>query len=166
MTTVRGSSRGVSMIEVLVALVILVVGIFSAVQLQAIALRNTANADALNRTTRVVRGELEWQRYTTNLEEVFELGEPQDCTAVAGLDDSFDRCTVTVEQCSLTFPEGGGRGSLACGGGNSGAFFAVSVDAIGPRNRALELSTLWTGVYISGGALGEEGDAQDNGGDD
>ncbi len=152
--------RGVSMIEVLVALVVLVVGIFSAVQLQAIALRNTSIADAINRTTRVVRSELEWQRFTTNLEEVFELGEEQTCTAAAGLDDGFERCAVTVEQCSLTFPAGGGRGALNCGGGNSGAFFAVTVDAIGPRNRSLELSTLWTGVYISGGALGEEGDGE------
>lgn len=156
MTKRSGVHRyGLSLIEVLIALVVLIVGIFAAVQLQAISLRNTSIAEAISRTTRVVRSEIEWQRYTTDLDDVFEIGEAQPCTTPT--DGGFTRCDVTVEQCSLVFPSDGGRARLACGGG-SGAFFAVTVDAAGPRGQELTLSTLWTGVFISGGAVGGGGD--------
>ena len=148
---------GLSLIEVLIAMVVLLVGVFAAVQLQAISLRNTSLADAINRVTRVVRSEIEWQRYTS-LDETFELG-PQTCLTPAGADDGFVRCDVIVQQCALTFPAGEGRASLSCGGDDdAGAFFAVTVDAQGPRNQELTLTTLWTGVYISGGASGDGGE--------
>ena len=150
---------GLSLIEVLVALVILVVGVFAAVQLQAISLRNTGLADSISRVTRVVQSEIEWQRYTY-LDETFEMGT-QQCSTAADETEGFGRCEVAVAQCALSFPVDGGRASLTCGSGDNGevitgAFFAVTVDAQGPRNQELTLTTLWTGVYVSGGAAGQQ----------
>lgn len=140
-----GSIFGLTIVEVLIAIVIMAVGILALAQLQATSLRNTAVADAINRTTRLVRGELEWQRQTAL--------EPASIECSALVPDDFEECKVEIVPCALEFPESGG-GALNCGPAVAPSAYRVTVRAVGPRNQSLELSTLWTGIYIAGAAGG------------
>lgn len=139
------NNKGLTLIEVLVAFVILVVGIFALVQLQATSLRSTALAKAINETTRFVRGELDRQKQTTlDLTEVD--GEP--CLEPGeSLPDGIASCTLTVEPCHLS------GSSLVCGGSHViPSAFRISVEAVGPMEQELRLSALWTGKFIAGAA--------------
>lgn len=138
----RGAS-GITLVEVLIAIVILAVGIFALAQLQAISLRATAQAESLNRVTRLVRGELEWQRQTAL--------EPTSATCSALVPDDFDSCTVEVEPCALDYFEDGGA-ALVCGPAISPSVYRVTVSAQGARGQDLTLDTLWSGIFISGAA--------------
>lgn len=137
------NTGGLTLIEVLVAFVILVVGIFALVQLQGTSLRSTALAKAINETTRFVRGELDRQKQT-----VITLTESagQDCMDVKELPDGIAACTLTVEPCHLS------GSSLVCGSAVIPSAFRISVHAVGPMEQELTLSALWTGKYIAGAA--------------
>lgn len=141
------TTRGMTLVEVLVAIVILAVGILALAQFQAASLRNTALAAAINQTTRLVRGELEWQRQTAVSPDVV------DCESVieSGLPDGFTSCEVQIVPCALVFGEGGG-GSLVCDEDAAPSTFRVTVTAVGPRGQELTLSTLFTGLFVSGAA--------------
>lgn len=136
-------SEGLTLVEVLVAVMVLTIGIIALVQLQAASLRNTATAEAINRTTRLVRGELEWQRQTAL--------EPDELECSALVPEDFEGCVVVVEPCALVFLESGG-GDFVCGAGVSPSSYRVTVTAEGPRGQELELRTIWTGVFIAGAA--------------
>lgn len=141
-------TRGLTLVEVLVAIVILTVGIFALAQLQASSLRATATADAINTTTRFVRGELERQRQSA-VAPVY--GE----TCSTDLPDGITSCLVDVEKCYLLFAEGGGS-QLVCGYGESilPTAYRISVTATGPMEQTLTLDALWTGKFIAGEAGG------------
>lgn len=138
-------NEGITLVEVLFAVIILAVGIFALVQMQASSLRNTANAESINRVTRLVRGELEWQRQTA-LEP-----SSSDCSTL--IPDDFAGCTVEVEPCALDFHEDG-TADFVCGDSVSPSVYRVRVDAQGPRDKNLTLDTLWSGIFISGAAGG------------
>jgi type II secretory pathway pseudopilin PulG len=121
------------LVEVLIAIVILAVGIFAMAQFQAASLRNTAAAEAINRTTRLVRGELEWQRQTAL--------EPASVACSSLIPDDFAGCTVVVEPCSLAFAVDGSA-TYECGAGFSPSSYRVTVSATGPRGQDLTLDTL------------------------
>ncbi len=131
------------MVEVLVAVVVLAVGIIALVQLQAASLRHTAQAESINRVTRLVRGELEWQRQTAL--------EPAslDCSSLVPGD--FVGCEVVVEPCALDFLEDGSA-SFVCGEAVSPSVYRVTVSAEASRGQSLTLDTLWSGIFISGAA--------------
>ena len=139
-------SAGLTLVEVLVAIVVLAVGVLALAQLQAASLRNTALADAINQTTRLVRGELEWQRQTAVSPDV------TDCeVALGGLPAGFSDCSVEILPCALAFTEGGG-GQLVCAEDAAPSTYRVTVTAIGPRGQELTLQTLYTGLFVSGAA--------------
>jgi len=135
--------QGLTLIEVLIAIAILAVGIMAMAQFQAASLRNTAAAESINRTTRLVRGELEWQRQTALEPATLE------CSSLVPAD--FESCEVLVEPCSLAFAEDGSS-TFECGDGISPSSYRVTVTANGPRGQHLTLDTLWTGIFISGTA--------------
>lgn len=135
--------QGLTLIEVLVAVAILAIGIFAMAQFQAASLRSTATAESINRTTRLVRGELEWQRQTAL--------EPAALTCSSLVPDDFGSCEVLVEPCSLDFAEDGSA-TYECGDHVSPSSYRVTVSAAGPRGQSLSLDTLWTGIFISGTA--------------
>lgn len=144
----RSRSDGLTLVEVLIAIVILTVGIFALAQLQAASLRATATAEAINSTTRFVRGELERQRQSA-VAPVF--GE----TCSADLPEGITSCVVDVEKCYLRFEEAGGS-DLVCGYGESihPTAYRISVSATGPMDQQLTLDALWTGKFIAGEAGG------------
>lgn len=138
--------RGLTLVEVLIALAVLAIGVVALAQFQAASLRNTALADALNQTTRLVRGELEWQRQTAVSPDVV------DCeAAVNGLPAGFTDCSVEIVPCALVFTEAGG-GLLVCDEDAAPSTYRVTVTATGPRGQELTLETLYTGLFVSGAA--------------
>lgn len=136
-------AAGLTLLEVLIAIMVLAIGIFALAQLQAVSLRNTATAEAINRTTRLVRGELEWQRQTAL--------EPDEIECSALVPEDFGDCRVLVEPCDLIFLATGGA-AFECGEDVPPSSYRVSVSASGPRGQELELRTIWTGTFIAGAA--------------
>ena len=147
MTTTNANVRhGLTLIEVLIAIAVLAIGVLALAQFQAASLRNTALADGINQTTRLVRGELEWQRQTAVSPDV------TDCeAALNGLPDGFTECVVEILPCAFVFTEAGG-GFLACDVDSAPSTYRVTVTAIGPRGQELTLETLYTGLFVSGAA--------------
>lgn len=140
------SRRGLTLVEVLIAIAVLAIGILALAQFQAASLRNTALADSINQTTRLVRGELEWQRQTAVSPDV------TDCeAALNGLPDGFTQCVVEILPCALVFTDTGG-GFLACDEDAAPSTYRVTVTAVGPRGQQLTLETLYTGLFVSGAA--------------
>jgi prepilin-type N-terminal cleavage/methylation domain-containing protein len=140
------ATDGLTLVEVLVAIVILTVGILALAQFQAASLRNTALAAAINQTTRLVRGELEWQRQTAVSPDVI------DCESVlGGLPPGFTNCEVQILPCALVFGEFGGS-TLVCDEEAAPSTFRVTVTAVGPLGQELTLNTLFTGLFVSGAA--------------
>ena len=137
-----GTTAGLTLVEVLVAISVLSIGILALAQLQTVALQNTARAEAINRTTRLGRGELEWQRQTA-LEPGSDL-----CSAL--VPEDFTGCSVDIVPCVLVFEEDG-SGRLVCNPAVAPSTYRVTVTADGPRGETFSLSTLWTGIWISGG---------------
>lgn len=137
------SEKGITLVEVLVAVVILIVGIATLVQFQGTSLRNTALAEAINETTRLVRGELEWQRQTALV--------PGDIECSYLIPEGFDSCSVEITPCSLVFGESSGS-ELECGDDVSPSSYLVTVSAEGPMDTQLTLGTLWSGIFIAGAA--------------
>jgi len=146
---------GVTLIEVLIAIVILAVGILGVAQLQTASLRNTAVAQALNETTRAVRGELEWQRTTAVA--------PVDDDTCATVPDDFESCTVDVVACAYyVVDEDAGTTAFGCEPDvtvTTPSTYRVTVTAVGPRGQSLALSAMWTGNFVDGAAGAVEGSA-------
>lgn len=139
----RKHMSGLTLVEALVAIAILGVGILALAQLQAASLRNSALAESINRTTRLARGELEWQRQTAL--------DPGDTSCSALVPADFGTCRVDVVPCALVFDDDGGA-ELECGPSISPSTYRVTVSVDGPRGQTVVLSTLWTGTFIAGGA--------------
>lgn len=139
----RSHPHGLTLVEVLIALVILLVGIFALAQLQASSLRSSALARSINETTRFARGELDRQRQTAiTLTDV----NGQNCMNPELLPEGIASCTLTIVPCHLA------GASLVCGPGVNPSAFRISVDVVGPMSQELTLSGLWTGKYIAGAA--------------
>lgn len=149
----RQHLSGLTLVEVLIAIAILAVGILGVAQLQTASLRNTAVAQALNETTRAVRGELEWQR-TTAVAPV----DGDTCGTVAG---DFESCNVNVVACAYyVLDEETGATAFACEPDvtvTTPSTYRVTVSAVGPRGQSLALSAMWTGNFVDGAAGAVDG---------
>jgi prepilin-type N-terminal cleavage/methylation domain-containing protein len=139
----KRTSDGVTLVEVLVAVVVLAVGIAMLLFLQGNSLQTTNRAQAINETTRLVRGELEWQRQTALA--------PGDIECSYLIPEGFNSCTVEIMPCSLVF-EDDGTSSLVCAPEVSPSSYQITVSAQGPQGTELTLSTLWSGIFIAGAA--------------
>ena len=134
----RREREGLTIVEALIAIVVLGVGIVSLVQLQATALRSTALAEQIRTVTQVAEAELEWRRHTA-LDSV-------DC--VSFRPEWISDCSVATSRL----------------GTNA---FLVTVYVAG-REAEVELSTFRTGQLYVGGLVSdmeliadEEGDVGD-----
>jgi prepilin-type N-terminal cleavage/methylation domain-containing protein len=152
-------AAGMTLIEVVIAIAVLVIGVLSAAQLQAVALRNTGLAQAINEVTRAARSELELQRHTATIMSDLAAGEAAvpvdaavfDCTTrrTAGI----STCEVTVEPCTIAQL---GSATLVCGAGvRSPPAYRITVEVAGRRGVAIAVSTVATGIYIAGAAGGD-----------
>lgn len=156
---IQDKARGLTLVEVLVALVVLAIGVVAAAQLQAFSLRLSSQAEILKTSTQLAEGEVEWRRQT----EVF-TGTDMSCES--STPEGFG-CSVDVEPCNAV----GASLTLTCAPGlvNPVAYL-ISVTVSNARSDPFTLSTITTGNYVTGvigtGEVDEEpGDTGDPSGD-
>ena len=135
----RVRNAGLTVVEVLVALVILAVGVAGAVQLQAVALRMSSQAESIKTSTQVAEGEIEWRRQTEIV-----TGAAMPCASY--VPDGY-ACDVTIEPCNAV----GANLTLTCEAGlASPVAYRITVEVQSPRTQAYSLSTVTTGSYVAG----------------
>lgn len=125
------SSTGLTLIEVLIAIVILAVGVLAAAAMQTTALRASNDAQAIQGVTKTAEAEIEFRR---QIDLTATAGQQPTCkTAVA----TGYTCVVSVVPCSLS------AGALSC---SSGALSSVADQATvtvnGPRSKTITLRTV------------------------
>lgn len=121
-----GRERGLTLIEVLIALAVIAIGILATLGLQATALQTTRAMSGAQTLTQIGFSELEFQR------SIFTPTStpPTDCLArmsPADIAAGFG-CEVVVLDCSV------GSTSATCGGGTGNAFLieVTATRSIGP----------------------------------
>lgn len=134
----RGSS-GLTVVEVLIALVVLAVGVMGAAQLQATSLRFTSQADLLKTSTQVAEAEVEWRRQTD-----LTMGLGMGCES--HVPDGYG-CEVDIVPCNAV----GASLSFTCAPGLvNPVAYRISVTVDGARLDPFTLSTITTGTYVTG----------------
>lgn len=130
---------GLTIIEVLIALVILGVGVAAAAQMQAASLRFSKQAEQIKTATQVAEAEVEWRRQTE-----LEVGEALDCASYRP--DGYT-CVVEVEPCNAV----GTELELTCASGLvSPVAYRITVGVTPPQGSEFVLSTITTGTYVTG----------------
>lgn len=133
------AARGLTIVEVLVALVILGVGVMAAAQLQATSLRFTSQAELIKTSTQVAKSEVEWRRQT-------ELTTGSSLTCASSVPEGYT-CEVDIVPCNAV----GSPPSLTCAPllVNPVAY-KITVEVGGDRIEPFILSTVTTGAYVTG----------------
>ncbi len=141
------AQHGFTMVEVLIALVVLAIGVIAAVQLQASSLMFSSQAEATKQVTRVVEAELQWRRQTE-----LTLGQTQCQSFVP---PGFTRCEVEILPCAMP----AGSNVFTCSNRViSPIAYQITVWVTGPRQQSFELRSIHTGIFVAG-ATGELGGA-------
>lgn len=124
-------SKGLTLIEVLIAIVVLAVGVLAAAAMQTTALRASSDAKAIQGVTEFAEREIELRRQ-------FDLSTPAGksttCTSVTPMPTGYT-CGVVVSACQLS------GSSLACAGTGTDADRIV-VTVTGPREKTITLRTV------------------------
>lgn len=122
------SNQGITLAEVLIALVILTLGVLAAADMQLSALGTSSRAAVSQQLTKLASAELETQR---------QLATPRDQQGCLSGELTGYTCTTTVSPCSL------GTSEFTCAAGVSSALaYSVRVVTTGPRASSFTLSTL------------------------
>ncbi len=130
---------GLTLIEVLIALVVLGVGVAAAAQMQAASLRFSRQAEHIKTATQVAEAEVEWRRQTE-----LEVGESLDCASF--IPDGYS-CVVQVDPCNAV----GEQLELTCATGLvSPVAYKIIVGVTPPNGSQFVLSTVTTGTYVTG----------------
>lgn len=125
------SSTGLTLIEVLIAIVVLAVGVLAAAAMQTTALRASNDARAIQGVTKIAEAEIEFRR---QIDLTTPAGKGTTCkTAVT----TGYTCVVDVLPCSLSAT------ALSCSSSASAPVAdqaTVTVD--GPRSKTITLRTV------------------------
>ena len=168
-------TNGFSLLEVLIALAVLAIGILAIVQLQASSLSNSALAREIADTTRVVRSEIEFRRFTSLLFDegadaipegedsgvvIEDLEEGADVFAVSvpcsGVPDRFESCVVRVSACEFNIGSSTSASTIECdlpvdGDPIVGTLFSLTeVTAVNVRGHTFALPAIASGVFVAG----------------
>ena len=169
-------TNGFSLLEVLIALAVLAIGILAIVQLQASSLSNSALAREIADTTRVVRSEIEFRRFTSLLFDegadaipegedsgvvIEDLEEDAEVFAVSvpcsGVPDRFESCVVRVSACEFNIGSSTSASTIECDlpvdGGDPivGSLFSLTeVTAVNGRGHTFALPAIASGVFVAG----------------
>lgn len=142
--------RGLTLVEVLIALVVLSVGVMAVASLQATALRANSRAEAIRGVTRVAQAELTWQRYSEVGPYTAENPSPIDgassyaypCLSILPADFA---CTFEITPCNLV------SDALTCQRDVvSPLAYRIAVTASDARGTSVTLSAVSTGGYVAG----------------
>lgn len=134
--------RGLSLIEVLIAVAVLAVGILATVAFQASTLSTNRQAQTINQLTRLVSTEMEIRRQTL-------VEEAGTFTCVTTVPAGFDQedCIVEIRPCSIIVAEN--ASTFFCDEDGTFATFRLAVEASG-RGQSVRLQSLYGGFYVSG----------------
>ena len=127
---------GMTLLEVIVAIVVLVIGVLAAATMQTNALRATNDARAVQNVTEFARREIELRRQ-------FDLssssGTSPECVteAPAGASAAEYKCRVQVRSCTLS------GSALSCGSNVPNPLaYQITVTVGGPREKTITLQTI------------------------
>lgn len=123
------SSAGLTLLEVIVALVVLAIGVLLAATMQTSALRASSDATAVQNVTKLAEAEIELRRQV-------DLTAPagKAATCITSVTQGYT-CQVQVRACQLSGT------SLSCMGTGSDAD-QVKVTISGPRQKTVTLTTV------------------------
>ena len=120
------SGIGLTLIEVLIAIVVLAVGVLAAASMQTTALRASSDAKAIQDVTEFAEREIELLRQ-------FELSSgSKDCSKLPY------NCNAVIRGCQLS------GNSLTCAGTGTDAH-QITVTVTGPREKTITLKTVKAG---------------------
>ncbi len=124
------SSRGLTLVELLVALVVLALGVLAAANMQVGALNASSGAAISRQLTKLASAELELQR---------QLAAPTSRQSCLSGSKTGYTCVTTVLPCSLT-----GTTFVCAASASPVVAYKVRVVTNGPRAGSFTLSTLLT----------------------
>lgn len=124
------SSAGLTLLEVLVAIVVLAVGALMAATMQTSALRASSDATALQGVTKLAERELERLR-KIDLSSASNF----DCQLTEEEKESYT-CTIQIRSCQLTGT------ALSCPASSNPVADQVAVSVNGPRQKTITLRTV------------------------
>lgn len=141
------TNAGLTLLEVIVAIGVLVIGVFAAVQFQMTSIRATGDSEVMQQLTRIAQAEIEWRRQTA-----IDLGS-HECQTFRP--EGYVSCEVTMTPCVM-LP---GQNTFTCNPSVlSPIAYQVRVEVEGPRDLTFGLESYYTGIYVAG-ATGSQGDA-------
>lgn len=120
--------HGFTLVEVLIAIVVLTVGVLAAFMLQSSALRANSKARIIQEVTKRAAAELELRRQGGST-----TGSGQACWTQAG--DGYT-CTVDVQNCALT------SGTFDCSLPGTSDAQLITVTIVGPRSESVTVPEL------------------------
>jgi type IV pilus assembly protein PilV len=133
---------GMSLIEVMIAIVVLAVGVLGVAGFQTSTLSTNRQAQTINQLTRLATTEMEVRRQTL----VDVAGTTTCLTRVPHGFDQAD-CRVEIVSCGVIVAQHASE--FLCGTGLPFATFSVTVSASG-RGQTVQLRSLYGGFYVSG----------------
>lgn len=122
------STAGMTLLEVLIAIVVLAVGVLAAAAMQTNALSATNDARAIQGVTKLAEEKIEFHRQLDYNDPLTERNP--ECEAPGGY-----TCTIEVRACQLS------GSTLSCTGFGTGAD-QITVTATGPREKTITLRTV------------------------
>lgn len=125
------STVGMTLLEVLIAIVVLAVGVLAAAAMQTTALRASGDAKAIQDVTEFAEREIELRR---QLDLSTTAGKSATCTSVTPLPTGYT-CAVEVRACQLS------GSSLNCTGTGTDAD-QITVTVSGLREKTITLRTV------------------------
>jgi type IV pilus modification protein PilV len=118
--------RGLTLIEVMVAMILISIGVIAAAALQGTALKNTSKAQAVNEVTELAENELEWQRQSDASASTCESDIPSGYT-----------CTLTIVPCTIQ------SGAIVCSASTtSPKAYQMTVTVTGSQQSSVTLTTI------------------------
>lgn len=114
--------RGLTLVEVIIAIAVLAIGILAALALQSNALRASSTARAIQEVTKIADAELVVRR---------QGGTGTGCLTAA---PAGYTCTLVVQPCQVV------SGAFSCGSGSAAQLLTLTV--AGPRDQSITVSTL------------------------
>ena len=126
--------HGLSLVEVMVAMVIIAVGVIAAAGLQTTALKNTTKAQTVNEVTKIAENELSLQRQMDGSGDQCETQISSEYT-----------CSVTVIPCNVQ------SGAISCSSSiATPKAYQISVNVTGPQQNSVSLSTIVADTLYAG----------------
>ena len=133
---------GLTLIEVLIAVVLLDGGVLVVAGFQTSTLSTNRTAQTINQLTRLATTEMELRRQT-----LVESAGRFTCNTLVPTGFVQEECVVEIVPCGVAISSGATQ--FLCGTGLPFATFRLTVSA-SARDQTVELQSLYGGYYVSG----------------